>query len=89
MKIGRFLIFVACALVAGMTIRYSVHKFSAFGSIAGHTAPLKEPIPAYPGRALHPNYPYSIIPGGAYSAAELRNADREDPVVRNTTRIST
>ena len=31
--------------------------------------------------ALRPMYPYSIIPGGAYSAPELRNAIEHDPVV--------
>jgi hypothetical protein len=81
MKIGRVLIFVSCALAAGITLRYAIRKFSTYGSIAGHTAPLKEPIPAYT-RSLRPNYPYSIIPGGAYTAAELRNADQQDEVVK-------
>ncbi len=81
MKIRRILIFVGCALAAGLVLRYTTHKFSVFGSVAGHTEPLKEPIPAYT-RSLHPNYPYSIIPGGAYSGAELRYADEEDPVVK-------
>jgi hypothetical protein len=30
---------------------------------------------------LRPMYPYSVIPGGAYSAQELRNAVERDPVV--------
>jgi PEP-CTERM motif len=30
---------------------------------------------------LRPLYPYSVIPGGAYSAQELRNAIERDPVV--------
>ena len=81
MKIRRLTIFLLCALAAGLTIRYGVRKFGMFGSIAGHTAPLKEPIPAYT-RSLRPNFPYSIIPGGAYSPAELRYADQEDPVVK-------
>ena len=33
--------------------------------------------------ALRPLYPYSVIPGGAYSAQELRNAIEHDPVVAN------
>lgn len=81
MKIGRLLVFAVCALTVGITIPYGVHKFRAFGSIAGHTAPLTEPVPAYT-RSLHPNYPYSIIPGGAYSPSELQNADQEDPLVK-------
>jgi hypothetical protein len=80
MKIGRFLVFLICGLFVGETIRFQVGKFGAFGSIKGHTAKLTEPIPATT-RALHPNYPYSIIPGGVYSPTELTNADRDDPVV--------
>jgi hypothetical protein len=82
MKIRRLLIFALCAFAAGLTLRYGIGKFSVFGSIAGHTAPLKEPIPAYT-RSLRPNYPYSIIPGGAYTADELRYADQEDPLVKD------
>jgi hypothetical protein len=81
MNIRRLLMLVVCALAAGLVIRQGANKFSLFGSISGHTTPLKEPIPAYT-RSLRPNYPYSIIPGGAYSTAELRYADREDPVVK-------
>ena len=81
MKIRRLLIYGLCALAAGLTLRFSMEKFSLFGSIAGYTVPLKEPIPAYT-RALRPNYPYSVIAGGAYSAIELQYADREDPVVK-------
>jgi hypothetical protein len=31
---------------------------------------------------LRPEYPYSIIPGGAYSKAELQFANKQDPVVK-------
>lgn len=34
-------------------------------------------------RSLRPNYPYSIIPGGAYSRADLIASVHRDPVVRN------
>ena len=33
-------------------------------------------------RALRPNYPYSVIPGGAYSPAELQNSASKDNIVR-------
>jgi hypothetical protein len=33
-------------------------------------------------RALRPNYPYSVIAGGAYSAAELRFVNDRDALVR-------
>ena len=81
MKIRRILIFTVCALAGGFTLRYGIEKFSLYGSISGHTVPMKEPLPAYT-RALRPNYPYSIIPGGAYSTAELKYADQEDEVVK-------
>jgi hypothetical protein len=81
MKIRRILIFTVCAVAGGLTLRYAIQKFSLYGSISGHTVPMKEPLPAYT-RALRPNYPYSIIPGGAYSTAELKYADQEDEVVK-------
>lgn len=34
-------------------------------------------------RALRPNYPYSVIPGGAYSPAELRLVNQRDALVRS------
>jgi hypothetical protein len=34
-------------------------------------------------RSLRPNYPYSIIPGGAYSPAELRLVTEKDPQIRD------
>lgn len=34
-------------------------------------------------RAFRPNYPYSVIPGGAYSPAELRAGNQKDQLVRN------
>ncbi len=81
MKIRRILIFTVCAVAGGLTLRYGIQKLSLYGSISGHTVPMKEPLPAYT-RALRPNYPYSIIPGGAYSTAELKYADQEDEVVK-------
>lgn len=38
-------------------------------------------MPAYI-RSLRPNYPYSVIPGGAYTPAELRYINTKDDVVR-------
>ena len=81
MKIRRLLIVAAVVLTVGFAIRFVTHKFSSIGPISGHTTPLKEPIPAYT-RSLRPSFPYSVIPGGAYSKAELRYADREDEVVK-------
>jgi hypothetical protein len=81
MKIRRLLIIGVCTFAAGLTLRYGIQKFSLYGAISGHTVAVTEPMPAYT-RALRPNFPYSIIPGGAYTTAELRYADQEDPVVK-------
>jgi hypothetical protein len=81
MKIRRLLIYMACALVAGFTLQYGIQRSNLYGPIVGHTVPMKQPLPAYT-LSLRPNYPYSIIPGGAYSNAELKYADQEDPVVK-------
>ena len=81
MKSGRALIVVCCVLGGGLTAYFGTIQLMGYGSMAGHTVPLKEPVPAYI-RSLRPNYPYSIIAGGAYSPAELRYADQEDPVVK-------
>jgi hypothetical protein len=40
----------------------------------GHVTPAE--------RALRPNYPYSVIPGGVYSPEELRNSTDRDGVIR-------
>jgi hypothetical protein len=40
-----------------------------------------DPPPAYI-RSLRPTYPYSVIPGGAYSPQELRHANDTDGIVR-------
>jgi hypothetical protein len=50
-------------------------------SLAKSTVTTTEPPPAYI-RSLRPAYPYSVIPGGAYSPQELRHANSKDDVVR-------
>jgi hypothetical protein len=81
MKLRRVLIVALCALIAALSVTYAVRQIRAFGSLAGHTVPAAKQLPALV-RALRPNYPYSVIPGGAYSPAELRYADKKDEVVR-------
>jgi hypothetical protein len=81
MKFSRGLIYRFCGLAAVFTLGFGVRHLVVYGPISGHTKPLSEPIPAYT-RALRPNYPFSIIAGGVYSAGELQYADREDAVVK-------
>ncbi|HEY3939806.1 MAG TPA: hypothetical protein VGL97_20415 [Bryobacteraceae bacterium] len=82
MKLRRFLIVALCAFIAAFFVTFAVRKIGTFGPISGHTAPLAKQVPALV-RSLRPNYPYSVIPGGAYSAAELRYVDKNDPIVRD------
>ena len=81
MKIRRFLVIALCAFIAAVSLTVAVRKLATFGSVAGHTMPATAKVPALI-RSLRPNYPYSVIAGGAYSTAELRYANQSDAVVR-------
>jgi hypothetical protein len=60
--------------------RWRIAGFSG-ASLAKSTLRSAERPPAYV-RSLRPEYPYSVIPGGAYSPEELRQANVKDEVVR-------
>jgi hypothetical protein len=64
-----------------VSLTLGVRKFASFGSLAGHTIPATAKISPLI-RSLRPSYPYSVIPGGAYSPAELHYANQSDAVVR-------
>lgn len=81
MKTRRFLVIAFCAFAAALSVTFGVRKFEAFGSLAGHTIPAAPEISPLV-RSLRPSYPYSVIAGGAYSAAELQYANQTDAVVR-------
>jgi len=82
MKIRRFLVIALGAFVVAFGLTFAFRRFAVFGSLAGHTIAAATPkIPALI-RALRPNYPYSVIRGGAYSPSELNYANQSDPVVR-------
>jgi hypothetical protein len=81
MKIRRFLVIAFCALAAALSLTFGVRKFATFGPLAGHTIPATAEISPLI-RSLRPNYPFSVIPGGAYSSAELHYANQSDAVVR-------
>jgi hypothetical protein len=52
-----------------------------FGTLHAHTKPaIGQPSAIV--RALRPNFPYSVIAGGAYSPGELRFADSKDAIIR-------
>ena len=81
MKTRRLFAVLACALVASVTITLVLRKIRDTGPIAGYTTPVSHSVPAIV-RSLRPNFPYSVIPGGAYSPAELRFANSKDQVIR-------
>ncbi len=69
------------ALAMMWLIHFAANHFRQFGPLSGHTAPTSEG-PSALVRSLRPNYPFSVIAGGAYSPGELKFADTKDPVVR-------
>lgn len=81
MKIRRFLVVALCAFIAALSLTVAVRKLATFGSLAGHTTPATAKVSPLI-RSLRPNYPYSVIAGGAYSPAELHYANQTDAVVR-------
>jgi PEP-CTERM motif len=77
----RFLIFGLCAFLPVITLHEYERRSLASASIKGHATAQGVQIPADV-RSLRPNYPYSVIPEGVYSPAELRAAIQKDPLVR-------
>jgi hypothetical protein len=85
MKIRWFLAITFCALILSFFAPAAYRKWrsAAFygASLADNTVTTTELPPAYI-RSLRPTYPYSVIPGGAYSPQELRSANNKDNIVR-------
>ncbi len=78
---GRHYIFIAlCACLAAAAVA-RVRQFPRLHPISLRTTEKGAKVSPL-ARALRPNYPYSIIPGGAYSPAELRAAIDRDALVR-------
>jgi hypothetical protein len=71
--VGIFVCLCAAALIFRMARRGSSSEIR--GHITNHAQ-----VPAMV-RSLRPVYPYSVIPGGAYSQPELAAADQKDAVV--------
>jgi hypothetical protein len=81
MKIRRFLVIALCAFIAALSLTVAVRKLATPGSLASQTTPATAKVSPLI-RSLRPNYPYSVIAGGAYSPAELHYANQTDAVVR-------
>ncbi len=78
----RVYILASCALA----LSFAAYRTHSKGAIPAAISPsILQPMRFAPAlaRALHPNYPYSVIPGGVYSPAELVYAVGKDRVVRD------
>jgi hypothetical protein len=79
MNLRRLTLSTLCALVAALSVTFLVRNSRDSGSLAGHTIAVTNPVPALL-RSLRLNYPFSVVPGGVYSPAEIRYADRDSLV---------
>ena len=77
----RLLIFGLCAFVPVIALHEYERRSLASHSIKAHVSTQGAVIPPVL-RALRPNYPYSVVPGGVYSPDELRGATKKDSLVR-------
>ncbi len=77
----RLLIIALCGFTAAFALRTVSREIRLSRAITAHTVSTGGNMSAS-ARALRPNYPYSVIPGGAYSPAELRYVNEKDPLVR-------
>lgn len=82
MNTRRFLLVAVCAVVSATSLQVIVRSVRQAAPITRHAVAAGAKISAA-ARALRPNYPYSVIPGGAYSPAELRFVNQRDPLVRD------
>ncbi len=81
MNTRRFLAVGICAVVSALALRVIVRSVEETEPITPRVVRPGANIDAA-ARSLRPNYPYSVIPGGAYSRAELRVVNQRDPLVR-------
>src|SRR5690242_21911627 len=77
----RLLIFGLCAFVPVIALHEYERRSLESHSIKRHVSTQGAVIPPVV-RALRPNYPYSVVPGGVYSPDELRAATKKDSLVR-------
>lgn len=82
MNSRRLLIVTVSALASALALGLVMQRVHNSSVITSHVTAAAPKIPAV-ARSLRPNYPYSIIPGGAYSPAELRIVNEKDPLVRD------
>lgn len=82
MKTRRLLIILLCALCSAIALRLAWRQVRQSRRVDATVIKPVAHVSAVE-RSLRPNYPYSVIPGGAYSPAELRYASDHDRVVHD------
>ena len=80
MIIRRILTIGLCAAITAYTLSYFGRHNRLYTPFKGHTAAAIAVPAVY--RSLRPHYPFSIVPGGIYSPAELQADLSKDPLVR-------
>jgi hypothetical protein len=81
MNTARISVVAVCAVVSAVALHVIVRSVEETAPITLRVVAPGAKIAALD-RALRPNYPYSVIPGGAYSPAELRFVNQKDQVIR-------
>jgi hypothetical protein len=74
------LLIALSALIVAVALSFVLQPDRLAAPIGKHTSQSVK-VPAFV-RSLRPNFPYSVIPGGAYSQSELRFASQNDSLVR-------
>jgi hypothetical protein len=82
MNTRRILVLAICAVICASSLHVIIRALRQTEPITRYAVRPGAIIPAAD-RALRPNYPYSVIPGGAYSPAELRFVTQHDPMVQS------
>ena len=80
MKTRRLLAIIFLAFACAVALHFIPREVRMSRPIVATVTAPRAKVPAMV-RSLRPNYPYSVIPGGAYSPAELRYANEKDGVV--------
>ena len=77
------LILIGTSLLAVLwVIQFANSRMNQMAGLTGHTLPAMVG-PSALIRSLRPNYPYSIIPGGAYTPRELQSAHDGDDLIHS------
>ena len=77
-RVGQTLLLLSLIMAVGLITLEAYRPYSAITARA--VEPVSQTVAAP--SSLRRIYPYSVVPGGVYSSAELRKATTDDPLVR-------